>query len=100
MSSPGVHFNTSQMLIRVENRMALALLDFNTDKLLLNKSYTHHLEDRDTFTVLMCVEGEGILKSEGPDLQIAKGETVLLPASLKFVNIITENCTLLDVTIP
>lgn len=75
-------------------------LYFNTDKLLLNKSYTHHLEDRDTFTVLMCVEGEGILKSEGPELHIAKGETVLLPASLKFVNIITENCTLLDVTIP
>lgn len=75
-------------------------LYFNTDKLLLNKPYTLQLQERDAFTVLMCVDGKGVLQSDGPELHVTKGETVLLPASLKFVRINTENCTLLDVTIP
>ena len=36
----------------------------------------------DSFVVYMCVEGNVVIKADGADYSLAKGETILIPASL------------------
>ena len=60
---------------------------FETNKLSctekITRNYTH-----DSFTILICFEGSLVLNSEVGDLNIKKGEAILIPASIKTVQLI------------
>ncbi len=55
------------------------------------------LNDKDSFFIYMCVEGEATIQSESFSETIKKGETILMPAALKTYQITSENAHLLQV---
>lgn len=58
----------------------------------LNKTNTE-----DSFLIYMCVAGHITIKANGFSATLQTGETVLIPAALKTIEIITDNATLLEV---
>lgn len=56
-------------------------------------------KDKDSFVIYMCIEGEAVLNGYEFVETIKFGETILIPASLKQFDIITENVKLLEVFI-
>lgn len=66
------------------------ILDINTT---IDKDYTAI----DSFVIYMCVEGTISLLSEGTTYTINQGETLLLPASLKKVQLYAKEAKVLEV---
>tara|TARA_R100001377_G_scaffold77453_1_gene54727 strand:- start:763 stop:1734 length:972 start_codon:yes stop_codon:yes gene_type:complete len=52
---------------------------------------------KDSFLIYMCVSGQVIVKSNGVSTTLQTGETVLIPAALKHIEMVTDNATLLEV---
>lgn len=73
---------------------------FETNKLSLTRSLTRNIDNRDSFSVYMCVEGDVVLESGDWNVPLNKGETVLVPAALKEVRLDTKSVTLLEIYIP
>jgi mannose-6-phosphate isomerase len=55
------------------------------------------VNNHDSFTIYICVEGEANIKANKHVETIKKGETILLPAAISAYEISTENATLLEV---
>ncbi|MCK0192254.1 type I phosphomannose isomerase catalytic subunit [Arenibacter sp. F20364] len=72
---------------------------FNTNILELTKDMELDVEKRDSFTIYMCVGGKATISNEFGSVSIKKGETTLVPAQSKKINIITTSAKLLEVTI-
>lgn len=72
---------------------------FNTNILELTKDLELDVENRDSFTIYMCVGGKASISNEFGTVTIENGETTLLAAQSKKINIITTNAKLLEVTI-
>jgi mannose-6-phosphate isomerase len=72
---------------------------FNTNFLELTKDLEQDVAARDSFTIYMCVGGEATISNEFGSVTIKKGETTLVPAQSKEINIITTSAKLLEVTI-
>lgn len=73
---------------------------FAVQKLSLSKPIEKKLDFSDSFKVYMCVEGKLTLVSEGVEVPMETGETVLIPAMLENVKFNTHSATLLEVYIP
>lgn len=73
---------------------------FAVQKLSLSKPIEKKLDFSDSFKVYMCVEGKLTLVSEGVEVPMETGETVLIPATLENVKFNTHSATLLEVYIP
>ena len=57
---------------------------FHTNKLELTKPISRDHSDLDSFTIYICLEGEGILKvGDMADTKVKKGDSLLVPAALK-----------------
>jgi len=72
---------------------------FNTSILELTKDLKLDVEKRDSFTIYMCVGGRATISNEFGTVKLKNGETTLVPAQSKKINIITTNAKLLEVTI-
>lgn len=72
---------------------------FKTNSLQLTKDLFQDISARDSFTILMCVKGEAQVLNENGAAELSKGETVLVPASSKKLEIRTNGAQLLEVTI-
>ncbi|MCM4154365.1 mannose-6-phosphate isomerase [Arenibacter sp. N53] len=72
---------------------------FNTNILELTKDLELDVEKRDSFTIYMCVGGKATISNEFGSVSIEKGETTLVAAQSKIINIITTSAKLLEVTI-
>ncbi len=72
---------------------------FKTDYLPLTENWEQDLSERDSFTILMCVGGSANVANEMGEVDIKKGETVLVPAVTKSLSIKTDDAELLEVTI-
>ncbi len=72
---------------------------FKTNFLNLGKSFHQDISKRDSFTIYMCVDGEGVISNDWGSAPIKKGETVLLAASSTHVKVDTQAVKLLEVTI-
>ncbi|QXP74192.1 class I mannose-6-phosphate isomerase [Tenacibaculum sp. AHE15PA] len=72
---------------------------FTTNFLHLTKNYTVNHEDKDSFVIYMCVEGTAIFEYDKQQERLQIGETILVPACIKRVNVLTENTKLLEVYI-
>ncbi len=73
---------------------------FETNKLLLTTTLERDLSQIDSFVVYMCVEGSAEIETDTTSTTIGKGETVLIPASIKKLNLKTKTATFLEVYIP
>ena len=51
----------------------------------------------DSFVILLCIEGSFQIPEFGKEINVKMGETILLPASLDRVKILTERCTVIEV---
>lgn len=72
---------------------------FKTDFLDLDKDHHMNTEHIDSFIIFMCVDGEAIIENESGTVMVQKGETTLVPAITKNINIKTNGVKLLEVTI-
>lgn len=72
---------------------------FKTDVLSLTKDMTRDIANRDSFTILMCVDGAASVETEFGAVVLNKGETTLIPALTKTLTLKTTASTLLEVTI-
>ena len=50
----------------------------------------------DSFVILMCVEGDAVMVSEGKEYNLSYGETILIPASVNDIEFISEHARLLE----
>ena len=72
---------------------------FTTNFLHLTKDYIANHDDKDSFVIYMCVEGTAVFKYKNQQEKLALGETILVPACIKEVIILSENTKLLEVYI-
>ena len=72
---------------------------FTTNFLHLTKDLSIDHYDKDSFVIYMCVEGAAVLTYQNKQEKIEMGETILMPACLKKINIQTEGVKLLEVYI-
>lgn len=69
---------------------------FTTSFLHVNKTITLE-NDKDSFFIYMCVEGEVIIETNNYSETLKKGETILIPAAIKSYQITSKNAHLLEV---
>ncbi|MEM6865229.1 MAG: type I phosphomannose isomerase catalytic subunit [Bacteroidota bacterium] len=72
---------------------------FKTNFIQLDRNQKIFLTGRDSFTIYMCVGGRALVTNDKGSASLEKGETLLIPAASKFVDIETENVKLLEVSI-
>ena len=72
---------------------------FKTDYLNLSKNLNLDVSKRNSFTILMCVDGSAEIITNSGSVDIQKGETVLVPANSENLTINTSNTKLLEVTV-
>ena len=51
----------------------------------------------DSFLIYLCVGGEAVIKVDSEEYKISSGETILIPAELKTIEISSESAKLLEV---
>lgn len=69
---------------------------FTTNYLPLNTRLKKH-NDKDSFLIYICVEGEASFEVDSEIEKISKGETILIPAAIKDFYISSKNANLLEV---
>lgn len=72
---------------------------FNTNFIDIEKDLVQNTENRDSFTIYMCVSGKAMVATENGEVSLRKGETVLVPAISNQIRITTKGAKLLEVTI-
>jgi mannose-6-phosphate isomerase len=63
---------------------------FNTKKLDFDQSTSRDYSNVDSFKILVCMEGTAVVKVAGASFPIGKGEAMLIPATLKSIDLETE----------
>ena len=72
---------------------------FTTNFLPLHGTIEQDLSDRDSFSIWIVVDGTVRLQTEGGGLILSKGETCLVPAAVKSLQLEGENACILEVTL-
>jgi len=71
---------------------------FTTNLLRLNKQIDRQYAKIDSFVAYMCLEGNFTIEFEGDKTEVSKGDTVLIPASIDDLSLLTDGeVTLLEV---
>lgn len=70
---------------------------FKTDIIQLTNSIKKDYSQLDSFVIYICVEGSFQIYSNEELITVNKGETILLPAIIQFVELIAEQATILEV---
>jgi len=65
---------------------------FTTSIYDLTLPYAKDLSELDSFMVVMCLEGSGILEVDGEEVPVHQGETVLIPASADDLCLVPDAC--------
>ncbi|RDK84890.1 type I phosphomannose isomerase catalytic subunit [Marinirhabdus gelatinilytica] len=73
---------------------------FVTHKLNLTKNFAVHNFENESCKVYMCTQGSAQFVAQDVSIEILKGETILLPASIHEYTIKTKNAIVLEVFIP
>lgn len=100
-----IDYNNPQTKLDYKNRKDIPVhlcenKFFQTKKIELTKEMVRDLGDIDSFVVYLCVDGNGIIEGNNFSETITKGETILVPASIKKLKIKTNSATFLEVYIP
>jgi len=70
---------------------------FKTDIIELTKTIKKDYSSLDSFVIYMCVEGEFIITLDNEETIVEKGETILLPATTKELNLKAKKARVLEV---
>ncbi len=73
---------------------------FHTNKLSISNLIKRDLSLIDSFVVYMCLEGDGEIIANNYSEIFTKGDTLLIPAIIKNINIKTQSAIFLEVYIP
>jgi len=73
---------------------------FHTSKIVCDGTMDLNYEHIDSFVVYMCVSGSVTISVNDTETSLIKGETILIPASIKSLSIDSQNGELLEVYIP
>ncbi|WP_128331554.1 type I phosphomannose isomerase catalytic subunit [Apibacter sp. HY039] len=96
IKDPFIHYNKTS-----DNELLVQSPYFTTSKKIIHELLKIE-KLTNTFKIIIILEGKGVLESESGQIEINKGQTVLLPASLDEVTIkslINQPLTLLEVHI-
>lgn len=72
---------------------------FITRKIKLTQALQVDYSQRSSFTVFMCVAGKVQINTKNGSASIDKGETLLIPASLPAVELVSEKAELLEISV-
>ena len=72
---------------------------FKTNFLHLTQGLVQKVDERDSFTIYLCVDGMAKISNNWGTTEIQKGETVLVAAASTTIEILTSGAKLLEVTI-
>ena len=72
---------------------------FTTEYLDLTQDLSLDLSNRTSFSIYVCVKGNGQIGAGGAAVEAKMGETILIPAGVQKIDIKTSGMTLLQVTI-
>ncbi len=72
---------------------------FKTNIIELDSKITRDYSDLDSFVILMGVEGESIVKTDGNQEVLNQGETMLVPACISEISIESQNAKILEVSV-
>ena len=84
--------------LNTQNKMVVSPY-FKTNFIHVSGAMELDTEYRDSFTIFMCVAGKAMVKTEAGEVALAYGETVLLPAITKKIELKSKGVKLLEVTI-
>lgn len=74
---------------------------FVTNRLMVNNSISRDYSSFDSCIILMCLEGNGIIKFDGEDVSYKLGDSILIPNSISGISITpSKTSKLLEVRIP
>ena len=74
---------------------------FHTSIIDLTSSITLPLKDRNSFTILMAVDGNSVLRYGDRSLSLNLGEVILVPAEIEEVKLFTDNnCRVIETYMP
>lgn len=74
---------------------------FKTSLIEFDKPLNFDYHKLDSFIVYMCIDGVSKIEYDGGEEALAKGETILIPASLRELTLApNKNCKILEVYIP
>lgn len=85
---------------RTQNNTIVPLVEcsyFITNRLKLQEGETSTAHSEDSFSIYLCVDGTGILRTGEYAVTMQKGESVLVPASLPGVTLTGDQATFLEV---
>ena len=66
---------------------------FTTNLIQFDRPLTRNYGDLDTFVVYMCLSGSFVIETKGEKTVVNQGETVLIPACINEVGLITDKTT-------
>ena len=72
---------------------------FKTNIIELDSEITRDYSDLDSFVILMGVEGKSIIKTDGNQVVLDQGETMLVPACISKISIESQNAKILEVSV-
>lgn len=74
---------------------------FTTNRLLIDQETERDYSNMDSFVVLMCLQGEGLIKYKERETAYHLGDTILIPNKLQHISILpSKNSKLLEVFVP
>lgn len=77
---------------KINNAVELASCKyFTTNKLAIKGKVERSYLDLDSFVVLICVEGNGMIKYDQTDISLAIGEVIMIPSGLKRISIESDS---------
>ena len=105
LAMEAINFNSLETKITYSNTNNKTVLlkshhYFETNKIIINGSMVRDLSLIDSFVVYMCVDGAATIKNETNSIEVKAGETVLIPACLHKLTLISDNSTFLEFYIP
>ncbi len=83
---------------RSEHQKLVACPYFTTNLIEAGQGEVMHLENRDTFTIYICMQGAlRLTDNNGYSIEMKQGDTALIPASCRLTTLLMkENCKLLE----
>ncbi len=72
---------------------------FKTNLILVNSKLTKDYTAIDSFVIYICVEGSLMLECNDKSYQLNKGETILIPAALNHLTLVSVSARVIEVTI-
>ncbi|MBR9997491.1 MAG: class I mannose-6-phosphate isomerase [Cyclobacteriaceae bacterium] len=69
---------------------------FTTNKLIINKQLKRSYEDLDSFVILICTEGEGVLEYDQREYPLSLGEVVMIPSCINRISMDSDRMEVLE----